>query len=132
MKPDPGSNGRLRVLFVCSRNQWRSPTAEHLYRDDARLEVRSAGIRSEARRRVSAADIVLVMDRQQRGWIREHFRFLDLPEIRILDVPDEFEYMDPRLQAALRAAVDPEIDALLNRAGFDPGNPGEPGSNPGS
>ena len=99
-------------------NQWRSPTAEHLYRDDARLQVRSAGIRTEARRRVSEADltwadVVFVMDRDQRRWIREHFRSVELPDIRVLDVPDEFEYMDPRLQAALRAVIDPEIDALV-------------------
>jgi len=106
------------VLFVCALNQWRSPTAEHIYRDDARLQVRSAGVRAEARRRVSAADldwadVVFVMDRDQKRWIREQFRSLELPDIRILDVPDEFEYMDPRLQAALRAAIDPEIDALM-------------------
>jgi len=112
------SRGTLKVLFVCALNQWRSPTAEHIYRDDARLQVRSAGIRAEARRRVSEsdlnwADVVFVMDRDQKRWIREQFREVELPEIRILDVPDEFQYMDPRLQAALRAAIDPEIDALM-------------------
>lgn len=108
----------LRVLFVCAPNQWRSPTAEHLYRNDARLQVRSAGVRADARRRVSQsdldwADVVFVMDREQKRWIQEHYRSLPLPDIRILDVPDEFTYLDPRLQAALRAAIDPEIDALL-------------------
>ena len=103
-------------------NQWRSPTAEHLYRDDARLQVRSAGIRTEARRRVSEADltwadVVFVMDREQKRWIREQFRSIDLPDVRVLDVPDEFEYMDPRLQAALRAVIDPEIDALVPSIG---------------
>ncbi|MBL9192066.1 MAG: hypothetical protein JNJ82_06890 [Opitutaceae bacterium] len=53
------------------------------------------------------------MDREQKRWIQEHYRSLPLPDIRILDVPDEFTYLDPRLQAALRAAIDPEIDALL-------------------
>ena len=111
----------LRVLFVCALNQWRSPTAEHLYRDDARLQVRSAGVRADARRRVSQsdlawADVVFVMDREQKRWIQEQFRSVQLPDIRILDVPDEFTYMDPRLQAALRAAIDPEIDALLSLA----------------
>ncbi|WP_414660126.1 protein-tyrosine-phosphatase [Horticoccus sp. 23ND18S-11] len=109
---------RLRVLFVCALNQWRSPTAEHLYRDDSRLQVRSAGVRAQARRRVTEsdlvwADIVFVMDREQKQWIGKEFRSLDLPEIRILDVPDEFQYMDPRLQAALRAALDPELAAMI-------------------
>lgn len=122
MPTHPENPSTLRVLFVCALNQWRSPTAEHLYRDDARLQVRSAGVRADARRRVSQsdlgwADVVFVMDREQKRWIQERFRTIALPDIRILDVPDEFMFMDPRLQAALRAAIDPEIDALLSPAG---------------
>jgi predicted protein tyrosine phosphatase len=118
MASPPERPSTLRVLFICALNQWRSPTAEHLYRDDARLQVRSAGVRADARRKVSQldlawADVVFVMDREQKRWIQEQFRSIQLPDIRILDVPDEFPYMDPRLQAALRAAIDLEIDALL-------------------
>src|SRR5881628_2566882 len=59
-------NRRLRILFVCAMNKQRSVTAECLYRKDARLDVRSAGVRSEANRRVSEddlrwADVVFVM-----------------------------------------------------------------------
>jgi predicted protein tyrosine phosphatase len=50
-------NTRLRILFVCALNKWRSPTAEALYRSDPRLEVRSAGVRSNAKHRISVADI---------------------------------------------------------------------------
>ena len=78
-----------RVLFVCSLNQWRSPTAEALYRSDPRLEVRSAGIRSNARRRIGAADlkwanVVYVMEVDHRRWIQERFGGLGLPPIRVL------------------------------------------------
>ncbi len=112
------SPSRLRVLFVCSLNQWRSPTAERLYRQDTRLEVRSAGIRTEANRPLSAgdiewADVIFVMDRDQKEWIQERFRDSTLPRIRILDIPDSLIYMDPRLQKLLREAIDPEIDALI-------------------
>ena len=59
---------RPKILFLCGRNQWRSPTAEALYRNDPRVEVRSAGLSPEARRRVTArdlawADLVLTMER---------------------------------------------------------------------
>jgi len=116
------SSGRLNVLFVCALNQWRSPTAEHLYRNDPRLSVRSAGIRTSAKRRVSEADLtwahaVLVMEREQKHWIEERFEALDLPPIINLEVTDAYEYMDPRLQDALRKSIDPEIDVLL--AGID-------------
>ena len=45
------------VLFICSRNQWRSPTAEQVWRKHPLLSVRSAGTSPNARRQVSADDI---------------------------------------------------------------------------
>lgn len=112
------TRSRLRVLFVCSRNRWRSPTAERLYRDDARLEVRSAGLRSDANRRLSEADLtwadaVFVMEREHRAVIRERYSSVSLPAIIVLDVPDEHEYMDPALQEALRSAIDPELERFI-------------------
>jgi predicted protein tyrosine phosphatase len=99
-------------------NQWRSPTAEQLYRTDPRLEVRSAGVRPEARRQVSArdlewADVVFVMEQEQRSWIRRQFRDQDLPRIEVLDVLEDYPFMDPRLQEALRSVITPEIEAIL-------------------
>ncbi len=113
------SERRLRVLFVCALNQWRSPTAEHLYRTDARLQVRSAGIRVGAKRQLSEADlfwvdIVFVMEREQKRAIIAKFRNMELPRIEDLDIPDEYEYMDPRLQEALRLAIEPEIEAIIS------------------
>ena len=35
---------RINALFVCSRNQWRSPAAERVFRDDARFSVRTRGL----------------------------------------------------------------------------------------
>jgi predicted protein tyrosine phosphatase len=109
---------RLRVLFVCSLNQWRSPTAEELYRGDARLEVRSAGLRANAKRYLSEADvawadIIFVMDHEQKAWIQERFHSVSLPRIHSLDIPDTLVYMDPELQNLLRAGIDPELAVLL-------------------
>jgi predicted protein tyrosine phosphatase len=114
-RPEP--RGRLRVLFVCSLNQWRSPTAEALYRGDPRLEVRSAGIRSNARRRIGTGDlgwanVVFVMEVDHKRWIQERFGDLGLPPIRVLEISNNLGYMDTELQRVLRLAIDPEIDAL--------------------
>ncbi|HTO03327.1 MAG TPA: protein tyrosine phosphatase [Opitutus sp.] len=114
---DP-EKSRLRVLFVCALNQWRSPTAEALYRNDARLEVRSAGLSANAARPLSDADIewaeiIFVMDREQKEWLQETFRSLDIPRIHSLDIPDTLVYMDLELQRRMRQGIDPEIDALL-------------------
>jgi predicted protein tyrosine phosphatase len=48
---------RLNVLFVCSRNQWRSPTAEQVFRRHPALNVRSGGTSLNARHTVSGQDI---------------------------------------------------------------------------
>jgi len=110
---------RLKILFICAMNKQRSVTAERLYRNDARLDVRSAGVRSEAKRRVGDADlkwadIVFVMEREHKQWITMRFEDLDLPQIDVLDVPDDFEVMDPQLQEMLKSLLDPEIEQLLS------------------
>lgn len=51
------SEHRLKALFVCSRNQWRSPTAERIWRDADDLDVRARGLSREAARVVTKADI---------------------------------------------------------------------------
>lgn len=113
--------GKPRILFVCGRNQWRSPTAEKIYRDDHRIEVRSAGIASSAKRRVSEkdldwADCVLVMEREHAAVIRQRFRDLgDLPAIAVLDIPDDFRFMDAELVRLLRERVEDEIEDLIQQ-----------------
>lgn len=107
-------------------NKQRSVTAERLYRNDARLEVRSAGVRADAVRRVSEADltwadVVFVMEREHKRWIRTRFEGLALPTIDVLEIPDEFEVMDPRLQEILRSLLDPEIAHLLENRSVDEG-----------
>jgi predicted protein tyrosine phosphatase len=117
-------NRRLRVLFVCAMNKQRSVTAEQLYRNDARLEVRSGGVRSDAKRRVNEddlrwADVVFVMEREHKVWLATRFEGVELPPIEVLDIPDDYECMDPQLQEMLRLMLDPEIDALLAAGGDD-------------
>ena len=102
-------------------NKQRSVTAERLYCRDPRLEVRSAGVRSEALRRVSEgdlqwADVVFVMEREHKQWIATRFEGLDLPPIEVLDIPDDYECMDPQLQEILRMTLDPEFDARVGGA----------------
>lgn len=109
---------RLRVLFVCAMNKQRSVTAERLYRNDPRIDARSAGVRADALRRVSEADlkwadVVFVMEREHKLWIATRFDYLPLPPIDVLDIPDEFDVMDPQLQEILRSLLDPELERLV-------------------
>jgi protein-tyrosine phosphatase len=99
-------------------NKQRSVTAERIYRNDARLDVRSAGVRAGAKRRVSEADlkwadVVFVMENEHKLWISMRFEGLNLPPIDTLDIPDEFEVMDTELQKMLRSLLDPELAHLV-------------------
>lgn len=114
---------KLKVLFVCAMNKQRSVTAELLYRNDARLEVRSAGVRAGAKRRIGEADlkwadVIYVMESDHKQRIQMRFEGLTLPRIEVLEIPDEYEVMDPDLQEILRVVLDPDLAHLLeNREG---------------
>jgi predicted protein tyrosine phosphatase len=108
--PSPAQRG-VNVLFVCSRNQWRSPTAERVWRNHPGLSVRSAGISASARHRVASkdiqwADLILVMEEEHKSQLlAEHSRTLAHKPIHVLDIPDAYEYMDPELVEHLKQSV---------------------------
>ncbi len=102
---------RQNILFVCSRNQWRSPTAEQVWRRHPRFNVRSGGTSPSARHTVSAddidwADVVIVMEPKHKSrLVAEFTRLLDHKPIHVLDIPDEYKYMDPELVELLEQSV---------------------------
>ncbi len=102
---------KQNVLFICSRNQWRSPTAEQVYRKHPLLAVRSAGTSPNARRKVSPEDIgwasvILVMEEKHKSRLKAEFnRLLEGKVIHVLDIPDDYKYMDPELVEQLEQCV---------------------------
>ncbi len=59
-----------RVLFLCSQNKLRSPTAEQVFSGRPDLEVASAGLNADAdvpctAELVEWADIIFVMEKAQ-------------------------------------------------------------------
>jgi predicted protein tyrosine phosphatase len=110
----------INVLFICTKNQWRSPTAEKVYEKHPLISVRSAGTSTKARRHVSVADIewakvVFVMEHKHKQRIRADFPdLMKYKELHILDIPDEYKFMDPELIEMIEDAVDP----ILNAIGF--------------
>ena len=110
LAPEP-SGERRNVLFLCSRNQWRSPTAEHVWRRHPAISVRSAGTSVGAKRKVSAddvrwADVIFVMEEKHKSRLLAAFpRSMLGKPIHVLDIPDAYAYMDPELVELLEAAV---------------------------
>lgn len=102
---------RTNVLFVCSRNQWRSPTAEQVWRRHPALSVRSAGTSPNARHPVtevdlSWADVVFVMEEKHKSrLVAAYRRLLENKPVHVLDIPDEYAYMDPELIELLQQSV---------------------------
>ena len=112
---NPAGAARLNVLFVCSLNRWRSPTAEQVWRRHPLVDARSAGTSSGARHPVSAgdlawADVVVVMEDKHRSrLLADHRALLAHKPVHVLDIPDEYKYMDPDLVELLG---DPVADLL--------------------
>lgn len=102
---------RLNVLFICSRNQWRSPTAEKVWRNHPALAVRSAGTSPNARHHVSEQDIrwaevIFVMEEKHKSRLRaEYGRLVENKPLYVLDIPDEYRYMDTELVDELKRSV---------------------------
>lgn len=93
---------RPNLLIVCGRNKRRSRTAEFIFKNDDRFSIRSAGLSPQSDRKISEkdlawADLVLVMESNQRRKILEIYNHLELPKIQILDIPDDYEFMDLEL-----------------------------------
>ncbi|MBU2707131.1 phosphotyrosine protein phosphatase [Zooshikella marina] len=101
----------VNLLFICSRNQWRSPTAETVWKNDPRFYVRSAGTSPRARRTVNPADIrwadvIFVMEKKHKNRLQAAFgRLLEYKPVYVLDIPDEYHYMDPELILELEDRV---------------------------
>lgn len=103
----------LKILFVCSMNQWRSPTAEKIYADKPLVVARSCGTNKKARKTVRSADlkwadIVLVMEQKHKQrLVAEYPAEIRYKKLHVLDIPDNFKFMDPELIDEIKAAVEP-------------------------
>ena len=99
------------VLFICSRNKLRSPTAEIVFQNYPNIETASAGLNKDSEIPVTPelllwADIIFVMENAHRAKLSKNFkRFLKNQKIINLNVPDKFEFMDPDLIRLLEDKV---------------------------
>ena len=99
------------LLFVCKYNQMRSRTAESIYSDDSRYDVKSAGISKNAQVKLSEdliiwADIVFVMENKFKDIIVDLYpiEFIST-KIVSLDIPDTYYYMEPQLVELIKSRV---------------------------
>jgi predicted protein tyrosine phosphatase len=99
------------VLFICSQNRLRSPTAEQVFATWPGVETSSAGLNHDAENPVTPellqwADIVFVMERAHRSRLSAKFKAqLGNKRVICLEIPDDYEFMDPELIRLLEAKV---------------------------
>jgi predicted protein tyrosine phosphatase len=107
---------KTKLLFVCSRNQWRSPTADALFLNHPSYEARSAGTENSARIKITAghigwADIIFCMEKKHAARIQDRFApELSEKPLIVLRIPDEFQYMEPALVELLRSELSDHLE----------------------
>lgn len=92
-----------RALFICGKNQLRSPTAEQIFADYAHTETDSA-------EQIEWADVIFVMENTHRRKLTQKYpRLLHNKRIICLDIPDHYQYMQVELIELLKRKVTPHL-----------------------
>ncbi|MBW8901029.1 MAG: low molecular weight protein tyrosine phosphatase family protein [Massilia sp.] len=100
-------------MFICTQNRLRSPTAEQVFATWPGVETDSAGLGNDADvplspEQLAWADIIFVMEKAHRNRLATRFkRHLNGKRVICLDIPDEYDYMQPELVALLEKKVGP-------------------------
>jgi protein-tyrosine phosphatase len=105
----------MNVLFICSRNVWRSATAETIYKNTQGHNFKSAGTEPSAKVRVSAksilwADLIFVMEKKHKQRLMDKFPNETASKtVVVLDIEDEYQFMDEELIHMIKLSVDPYL-----------------------
>lgn len=108
---------RPNVLVVCGRNKKRSRTAEYIFKNDNRFNIRSAGLSPSSERKISEKDLqwanlVLVMVQDQRGRLKSLFPGAAMSKIIVLDIEDDYEFLDEELIQMLTDKINATLASL--------------------
>ena len=99
---------------VCNQNQNRSKTAQELFSD--KFKTKSAGLYNKkpvTGKQLSWADVIIVMEDEQRSEIAKRFPKLYLQKrILSLNIPDIYNYNDNKLVNLLKSKINEYADIL--------------------
>ncbi|MFI5138806.1 MAG: low molecular weight protein tyrosine phosphatase family protein [Sphingobacteriales bacterium] len=99
------------LLFICSKNQWRSPTAEMLFKNHPVHCARSAGTSDKARIKVNQkliewADLIFVMETRHRDLLKQRFpEAVAKKQMIMLDIEDNYRFGDAELIEILKHSL---------------------------
>jgi predicted protein tyrosine phosphatase len=107
--------GVRNILFICSRNRLRSPTAEAVFSGHPGVETDSAGLADDAEVPLCAdqiewADVILVMEPIHKTRLNRRFKTrLGGKKVAVLGIPDNYGYMDESLVRLLKSKCAPYL-----------------------
>ena len=101
-------------LFLCSENKFRSPTAEHIFRQFEGISARSAGLNNDAEYPLQNGDIdwadyIFCMDQSHKDKLMSKFGSLLRPDqkVVVLGISDKYQFMDPKLIQEIQEKMKP-------------------------
>ncbi len=100
-----------KILFVCTQNRLRSPTAERVFGNHSDIVVKSAGLDIHAKTHLTSdlidwAEIIFTMEKSHQNEIKKKFGSkLKRKKLICLDIPDEYDYMQKELIEILNKKV---------------------------
>ncbi|MGC4014312.1 MAG: low molecular weight protein tyrosine phosphatase family protein [Luteolibacter sp.] len=104
-----------RLLFICSRNRLRSPTAEAIFADRPGIEIDSAGLAPDAQVvldtcQIQWADVILMMEPIHRQRLQSKYgEHLRGKRVVVLGILDNYDFMDPELIRLLEMKCGPYL-----------------------
>ena len=103
----------LHLLFLCSENRNRSPTAEMLFQDEN--ECRSASIypsfNQVDREMLSWSDLTFVMEKAHLDYLKKNYEDLfKSKKIINLDIPDNYQFQSDALKKILREKIEKNLN----------------------
>ncbi|MGI0494239.1 low molecular weight protein tyrosine phosphatase family protein [Alkalinema pantanalense CENA528] len=105
----------MNLLFVCSANQLRSPTGEEVFSQYEGIEAIGCGTNRDAATPLSGdliewADIIFAMEPYHRTQVSKRFKpLLKGKKLVCLDIPDNYQRMDPALIKLLESKVSQHV-----------------------
>ncbi|MEM7400667.1 MAG: low molecular weight protein tyrosine phosphatase family protein [Pseudomonadota bacterium] len=108
-----------KLLFVCSENKLRSPTAEKVFSEFEGIEAIGCGTNNDSETPISGdliewADIVFVMEKSHRNKVSKKYKgLLKSKRLVCLNIPDNYDRMQPELIQLLKVKVSRVVRILI-------------------
>jgi|GEM_PF-383783 len=110
-------DSKKRLLFICSANMMRSPTAEDLFKDSEKYETKSAGILDMAvvkatQAHIDWADTIFIFSEKENGHLTCLRRHFDIAGKEVIDlgIPNIYDRGDPELVRLLKGKLAKFLD----------------------